>query len=152
MHTHISASRRPLLAAIALGAAAVLAAVVAGTALAATRQHVVTTAKNATLNKRVLVTRSGLTLYSLSVERKGRFICTTNACLSFWHPLLVRKGTIPTGAAHLGTVRRPGAGSRVQVTFRGAPLYTFYLDRKRGDVGGEGFKDVGTWHAASAGR
>jgi predicted lipoprotein with Yx(FWY)xxD motif len=38
------------------------------------------------------------------------------------------------------------------VTFRGAPLYTFYLDHKRGDAGGEGFKDVGTWHAASPGR
>jgi hypothetical protein len=25
----------------------------------------------------------------------------------------------------------------------------FYLDRKRGDAKGEGFKDVGTWHAAS---
>jgi predicted lipoprotein with Yx(FWY)xxD motif len=152
MYPPNAVGHRPRLAAIAFALAAVLAAVVAGSALAATRQHVVTTAKNATLHKRILVTRQGLTLYSLSVERKGRFICTGGACLSFWHPLLVRKGTRPTGAAHLGTVRRPGAGSRLQVTFRGAPLYTFYLDRKRGDVGGEGFKDVGTWHAASAGR
>lgn len=152
MHSHIARGRRTRLAAIAVGLGLALAAVVAGSALAATRQHVVTTAKNPTLHKRVLVTRKGLTLYSLSVERKGKFICTNSACLSFWHPLLVRKGTIPTGAAHLGTVRRPGAGSRVQVTFRGAPLYTFYLDRSRGDVGGEGFKDVGTWHAVSASR
>ena len=99
MHSHRLRSRRPLVAAIAVGLAAALAAIVAGSALAATRQHVVTTAKNATLNKRVLVTTKGLTLYSLSVERKGRFICTNGACLSFWHPLLVRKGTIPTGTA-----------------------------------------------------
>ena len=152
MQSNIAASRRPVLAALAFGLAAVLAAVIVGSALAASRQHVVSTAQNATLHKRVLVTQKGLTLYSLSVERKGKFICTDSGCLSFWHPLLVRKGTIPTGVSHLGTVRRPGSGSRVQVTFRGAPLYTFYLDRKRGDVGGEGFKDVGTWHAASAGR
>jgi len=152
MQSNIAASRRPVLAALAFGLAAVLAAVIVGSALAASRQHVVSTAQNATLHKRVLVTQKGLTLYSLSVERKGKFICTDSGCLSFWHPLLVRKGTIPTGVSHLGTVRRPGSGLRVQVTFRGAPLYTFYLDRKRGDVGGEGFKDVGTWHAASAGR
>jgi predicted lipoprotein with Yx(FWY)xxD motif len=131
--------------------AGLLIAVAAGSALAATRKHVVITTNSAALHKRVLATRSGLTLYSLSAERKGRFICTDGACLSFWHPLLVPKGTIPTGASHLGTIARPGSKGR-QVTFRGAPLYTFYLDHKRGDAGGEGFKDVGTWHAASPGR
>ena len=150
MHSPI-AGRRPRLAAVALALATVLAAVAAGSALAATHQHVVTTAQSATLGKRVLVTLKGLTLYSLSVERKGRFICTTGACLSFWHPLLVRRGTVPAGAAHLGTIRRPGS-RRVQVTYRGAPLYTFYLDSRRGDVGGQGFKDVGTWHAVVASR
>jgi len=152
MQSHLAGRRRPLAAAVAVGLAVVLAAVLVGNALGATRKHVVSTARNATLNKRVLVTASGLTLYSLSVERKGRFICTNSACLSFWHPLLVKKGTIPTGASHLGTVARPGSRGRVQVTFRGGPLYTFYLDRKRGDAGGEGFKDVGTWHAASPSR
>jgi predicted lipoprotein with Yx(FWY)xxD motif len=136
--------------AIAVAVTGLLVAVAAGSALAATRKHVVITTKSAALHKRVLATTSGRTLYSLSAERKGRFICTDGACLSFWHPLLVPKGTIPTGASHLGTIARPG--SRRQVTFRGAPLYTFYLDHKRGDAGGEGFKDVGTWHAATAPR
>jgi len=53
----------------------------------------------------------------------------------------------PTGSPRLGIVRRPDG--RIQVTYRGRPLYRFNLDRKRGDVTGEGFKDVGTWHAAS---
>jgi hypothetical protein len=35
------------------------------------------------------------------------------------------------------------------VSFRGGPLYTFTGDHKRGDAKGEGFKDVGVWHAAS---
>ena len=109
--------------------------------------RVVATTKNPTLKKTILVTRKGLTLYSLSVERRGKFICTDSQCLSFWHPLVVAKGAKPLGAPKLGTVRRPDG--RTQVTFRGGPLYTFYLDRKRGDVKGEGFNHVGTWHAAS---
>jgi predicted lipoprotein with Yx(FWY)xxD motif len=93
------------------------------------------------------VNRRGLTLNSLSVERRGRFICTDASCLSFWTPLVVAKGTTPTGITGLGTIKRPDG--RVQVTYRGGPLYTFYLDPKRGDMGGEGFKDVGVWHAAA---
>jgi predicted lipoprotein with Yx(FWY)xxD motif len=95
----------------------------------------------------VLVDRTGHTLYDLSVERHGRFICTTKSCLSFWHPLVIAKGTKPTGVVALATVKRPDG--RIQVTYKGAPLYTFVQDAKLGDVKGEGFKDVGTWHAAS---
>jgi predicted lipoprotein with Yx(FWY)xxD motif len=52
-----------------------------------------------------------------------------------------------TGVNGLATIRRPDG--HVQVTYRGGPVYTFYLDRKRGDIGGEGFKDVGVLHAAT---
>lgn len=109
--------------------------------------RVVGVAKNRALGKTVLVNRNGITLYSLSVEQNGKFICTNSQCLSFWTPLVVAKGVKPIGAPKLGTVRRPDG--RIQVTYRGRPLYRFYLDRKRGDAKGEGFKDVGTWHAAS---
>ena len=34
------------------------------------------------------------------------------------------------------------------MTYRGLPLYTFNEDTKRGDVKGNGFKDVGTWLVA----
>jgi len=138
-----------LLAAVAAGVAAALVAARPDSAAAARQQRVATTARNATLGKSVLVTVKGLTLYSLSAERKGRFICTDATCLSFWTPLLVAKGTTPTGVRGLATIVRPGAKGRVQVTFRGAPLYTFTLDKKPGDAKGEGFKDVGVWHAAS---
>ena len=139
----------------ALSAAVALALVAAFAAVYATRSsgasaRLVTTAKNTTLGKRVLVDRKGRTLYSLSVERRGRYVCKTASCLAFWKPLVVRTGTKPTGVAGLATVRRPDG--RIQVTYRGRPLYTFYLDRKRGDAKGEGIKDVGTWHAASVAR
>jgi predicted lipoprotein with Yx(FWY)xxD motif len=130
--------------------AAALVAVFAahsGTAKNRSKQLVVRTANNPTLHGKVLVNRKGLTLYSLSVEQRGRFICTDRFCLSLWTPLVVPKGTTPTGAPHLGTVRRPDG--RTQVSYRGRPVYTFTQDRKPGDVKGNGFKDVGVWRPAS---
>ena len=107
----------------------------------------VSTAQNATLHKRILVTTRGRTLYSLSAETRGRFVCV-DACLSTWPPLILRSGAKPAGVRGLGAIRRPDG--RRQVTYRGKPLYRFSGDAKKGDVGGEGFKDVGTWHAAPA--
>jgi hypothetical protein len=37
----------------------------------------------------------------------------------------------------------------LQVAYRGAPLYTFAQDTKRGDVKGNGFKDVGVWRVVA---
>ena len=132
--------------------AALVAMAVAGSALGASAgqsARVVSTAKNASIGATVLVNLKGRTLYSLSVERKGKFICTDKTCLSFWHPLVVKAGVTPTGAKSLGTVRRPDG--RRQVTYRGGPLYTFSGDQRRSDAKGEGFKDVGVWHAAPVG-
>ena len=95
---------------------------------------------------KVLTANNGLTLYSLSAEKHGTFICT-GSCLKTWFPLVVAKGVKPTGPVALGTIKRPD-GKR-QVTFKGKPLYTFEGDSKRGDANGEGIKDVGTWHAAT---
>jgi predicted lipoprotein with Yx(FWY)xxD motif len=131
----------------ALLAAALLIGLVA--AIYATRSSgagstkLVSTAQNKTLGKTILVNSRGRSLYSLSVERHGRFICKTSSCLSLWTPLTVRKGTKPTGVSGLGTIKRPGG--KIQVAYRGALLYTFSQDRKRGDVKGNGFKDVGVW-------
>ena len=110
-------------------------------------QRVVKTAQNRSLDKTVLVDRRGKTLYTLSAETHGRFICTTKVGLSLWTPLVVAHGTTPAGAKLLATVRRPDG--RTQVTYRGRPLYTFTEDTKTGDVKGNGFKDVGTWLAAT---
>ena len=121
----------------------------AGVALGAATP-LVRTAHNASLKATVLVDRHGKTLYDLSVERHGRFVCDTRLCLGFWTPLTVAKGVKPAGAVPLGTVRRPDGS--IQVTYEGAPLYTFNEDSKRGDVRGEGFKDVGVWHAAALGK
>lgn len=137
----------PVVLAFALVAAFLAAR--SNTANAATTRLVVRTAINPTLHRKVLVNRKGFTLYSLSVERRGRFICTDHFCLSLWTPLVVPKGTTPTGARHLATVKRPDG--RIQVSYRGRPVYTFNEDRKPGDVKGNGFKDVGIWRPAFPG-
>jgi predicted lipoprotein with Yx(FWY)xxD motif len=130
-------------------AGAIIGCLLAATAATAASTSLVHTVRNARLGSTILVDRHGRTLYDLSVERHGRFICDTKACLAFWTPLVVAKGTKPTGTVPLGTVKRPDGS--IQVTFHGAPLYTFVEDRKAGDAHGEGFKDVGTWHAAALG-
>jgi predicted lipoprotein with Yx(FWY)xxD motif len=139
-------------AVVALGSlAALVAARPSGDASAATAaapaRLVAKPVRNATLGKTILVNRRGLTLYSLSAEARGRFICTTEFCLSLWTPLVVPRGTKPTGARLLATIKRPDG--RTQVTYRGKPLYTFTEDRRPGDVKGNGFRDVGVWLAAT---
>lgn len=106
-------------------------------------------ARNAGLGETILTTTKGLTLYSLSAESSGEFICTmSSGCLSVWHPLTVPAGVMPKGPVKLGTIRRPEGG--VQVTYRGHPLYSFSGDTGPGQTNGEGLKDVGTWAAVAA--
>ncbi len=126
--------------------AAVLAALLLPAAAGATQSRAVAKeAPVASLGPNALTNTKGRTLYSLSAETNGRFICV-GACLSTWHPLLVAAGVKPTGPAKLGTIERPDG--RTQVTFKGRPLYSFAGDSKPGQANGEGIKDVGTWHAA----
>jgi predicted lipoprotein with Yx(FWY)xxD motif len=133
-------------AGIALLATALLILAAVSSQAAQSSKRVVREAENAKLGKTVLTTTKGRTLYSLSVEKHGKFICT-GSCLSVWHPLLVPSGTRPTGPVELGTIARPEGGT--QVTYKGRPLYRFGGDSKAGEANGEGIKDVGTWHAAS---
>ena len=111
---------------------------------------------NSQLGTAVLVNSKGMTLYALSAERHGRFICTTanvpgtsTPCSALWHPLTAQSGqSLGSGIGHLATVQRPGM-SGLQVTYRGMPLYTFAEDHSAGQVSGNGLHDVGTWHAVT---
>jgi predicted lipoprotein with Yx(FWY)xxD motif len=133
-----------LLLTLALVAVAIAASAVARNGAS---KRVAKEAQNPTLGKTVLTNTKGRTLYSLSVEKNGKFICT-GSCLSTWHPLTVPAGVKPTGPVKLGTIERPEGGT--QVTYKGRPLYRFSGDTKAGEANGEGIKDVGTWHAATA--
>lgn len=130
---------------LALCATALAALLVPAIATGQTSKRVAEQTANPTLGRTILTTTKGRTLYSLSAETNGRFICT-GACASTWRPLVVPAGVKPTSPVKLGTIERPDG--RAQVTFKGRPLYSFSGDSKAGDVNGEGIKDVGTWHAA----
>jgi predicted lipoprotein with Yx(FWY)xxD motif len=106
----------------------------------------VKSASNSKLGGTVLVNAKGLTLYRLSGEHAGKFICTSSACVNVWHPLTVSSGNKPSGSvSSLGEVKRPDGTE--QVTYKGMPLYTFAQDTAPGQANGQGVKDVGTWMA-----
>ncbi|HEU4706856.1 MAG TPA: hypothetical protein VFS64_06705 [Solirubrobacterales bacterium] len=136
---------RPRSIRIALLAAALALVAATGAVASQPTKRVAKEAENATLGHTVLTTLKGKTLYSLSVEKHGKFICT-GGCLATWKPLVVPAGTKPTGPVKLGTVKRPEG--RTQVTYKGLPLYSFMGDSRPGEANGEGLEDVGTWHAA----
>jgi predicted lipoprotein with Yx(FWY)xxD motif len=98
----------------------------------------------------ILVDSQGMTLYHLSGEQNGKFICTSSACVGVWHPLIAPSSGAPSGeGVSLGTVKRPEG--TVQVTYKGTPLYTFTGDQQAGETKGQGIKDVGTWSAVTTG-
>lgn len=132
--------------ALVLAAILAISAVAVPMALAKGSKTVVGEATAPSLHKTVLTNTKGRTLYSLSVEKNGKFICT-GSCTSTWIPLVVAAGTTPKGPVKLGTIKRPEG--QIQVTFKGLPLYTFDGDSAKGQAKGEGFKDVGTWHAVT---
>jgi predicted lipoprotein with Yx(FWY)xxD motif len=108
---------------------------------------VIKTASNSTLGATVLVNAQGMTLYHLSGEQSGKFICTSAACVATWPPVRASSAGTPTGSvAKIGTVGRPNG--TMQVTYNGEPLYTFSHD-KAGQANGQGIKDVGTWTAVT---
>jgi predicted lipoprotein with Yx(FWY)xxD motif len=110
---------------------------------------VVKTGSVSSLGGSVLVDAQGRTLYHLSGELNGKWICTSAACVKVWHPLAAPAGDAPSGGVGaLGTVKRPGGA--MQVTFKGMPLYSFVGDTKPGEAKGQGIKDVGVWTAVTA--
>jgi predicted lipoprotein with Yx(FWY)xxD motif len=147
MPLHAIPRPRPYPIRIALLAMALALSAATGVYAKQPSKVVVKEAENTALGQTVLTTTKGRTLYSLSVETHGRFVCT-GSCLASWKPLLVPPTVVPKGPVKLGTVHRPNG--RTQVTFKGRPLYSFNGDVKPGEANGEDLKDVGTWHAAKA--
>lgn len=110
----------------------------------------VKTGSAANVTGSVLVDSRGMTLYRLSGEHAGKFICTSSGCLQVWHPLTVPAGAKPSGSVgSLGVIKRPDGTT--QVTYKGVPLYTFAQDTAPGQANGQGVKDVGTWSAVTTG-
>jgi predicted lipoprotein with Yx(FWY)xxD motif len=104
---------------------------------------------NSTLG-RILVDSHGRTLYLFAKDRHGKSACS-GPCAGYW-PALTTKGkpTAVNGARKtlLGTTRR--SDGRLQVTYRGHPLYRFSGDTAAGQTSGEALTDFGGgWWAVS---
>jgi predicted lipoprotein with Yx(FWY)xxD motif len=103
---------------------------------------------------RILVDSKGITLYDF-VEDKGTTSVCYGACAALWPPL-VTKGKPIAGpgvrASLLGTTRRKDG--KLEVTYKGHPLYYFVTDRKRGQTTGQGVDQFGGpwWVLSPAGK
>lgn len=93
-------------------------------------------ADNATFGP-VLTTGTGMALYTLDTEHSGQSTCH-GSCAAVWPPLNVAPGTVPTGGPGVtGTVASSTqSNGTVQVTYNGAPVYTFVGDTTPGSVTG----------------
>jgi Uncharacterized protein conserved in bacteria len=135
-----------------LGLLLLLAVIGVAVAMAATMSHghngTVKAAHNATYAS-LLVSSSGMTLYHLTSEKPGSIACT-GKCATFWPPLVLSvnaKAKAGSGvtASKLGTIKRPDG--HTQVTLNGIALYRYSLDKKAGDVKGQGVE--GIWYAVT---
>ena len=100
---------------------------------------------------KVLATSSGLTLYLFKADHGKQSACY-GKCATFWPPLM-KKGKLSAGngvkAKLLGTTKRKNG--KLQVTYKGHPLYRFKLDKGSGQDSGQGQNFFGgLWWVVSA--
>ena len=111
-----------------------------------TASSTVASAANATLGKNILVNSAGKTLYTYDKDTASSSACT-GGCASIWPPLTIASGSTPKAGSGvtgtLATIMR--SDGTTQVTYKGAPLYTYQQDAKAGDASGDG---VNSFHAA----
>lgn len=90
----------------------------------------------------VLVDADGMTLYLFTEDPEGASVCEDD-CAAAWPPLTVDAEPVAGDGADqalLGTIERSDGST--QVTYAGAPLYTWASDSEPGDVTGQGVSDV----------
>ena len=100
---------------------------------------------------KVLATSAGMTLYLFKADHGKKSACY-GKCATFWPPLM-KKGKLSAGkgvkAKLLGTSKRKNG--KLQVTYKGHPLYRFKLDKGSGADSGQGQNFFGgLWWAVSS--
>jgi predicted lipoprotein with Yx(FWY)xxD motif len=134
-----------------LGLALMVSSLVATSAFAATSRGTAVHIGSSKLG-RVLVDSHGKTLYIWAHDKGSKSTCYGD-CAAYWPPVMTSGKPRAVGGAKaslLGTTRRKDG--RMQVTYKGHPLYGFVQDKKPGDVKGEGLTGFGgRWDPVSAG-
>ncbi len=86
-----------------------------------------------------------LTVYLFESDKGGRSSCS-GECAKVWPPVIGQpKASGKAKASALGTVKR--SDGKMQVTYKGHPLYFFIKDKDDGDAYGQGSKSFGAgWY------
>ncbi|NBF00926.1 hypothetical protein GV819_01340 [Pseudomonas sp. Fl5BN2] len=92
----------------------------------------------------VLVDHKGMTLYTFAKDADGKSMCN-DKCASNWPPLMAEGSDKAMGK---WTVLKRDDG-KMQWAYEGKPLYSFVMDKKAGDMTGEGKMD-GAWKVAKS--
>ena len=125
----------------------VLLAVVAGAVAASAATGTVVTWRTTPIGN-AITNSSGHTLYLFRADHGTTSECY-GQCATYWPPLLTSGKPVASGrvqASLLGTTTRKDG--KLQVTYKGHPLYTYLPDKKPGQTTGEGSKAFGaSWYA-----
>lgn len=87
----------------------------------------------------MLVDHNGMTLYTYDKDSDGKSACN-GQCAENWPPLMADASAKAEGEWSVVT-RDDGS---MQWAYGGKPVYTFVMDKKAGDVTGDG--KMGVWH------
>lgn len=132
---------------IRIGFAVVLLGLLTAAVASAAGGTAVEVEKTAKLGK-VVANAHGKTLYLFRADHGTTSACY-GKCAAFWPPLLTAGKPVAMAgvkASLLGTTKRKDG--KLQVTYKGHPLYTFLLDKKAGQTSGEGSNAFGAkWYA-----
>jgi predicted lipoprotein with Yx(FWY)xxD motif len=98
----------------------------------------------------ILVGPTGMTLYTFGRDPDGGYECD-DACAQNFPPLVVADASqaaadLPAAIATIPRAPEEELGPRLQVTYRGRPLYYWSRDASPGDAGGHGI--AGHWEVA----
>lgn len=95
-----------------------------------------------------LADSQGMALYYFKKDASETSNCS-GECLKNWPPYTAKEFEVPSGfdKADFGTITRQDTGEE-QVTYKGYPLYYFVNDKAKGDVNGQGVKDI--WYIVNS--
>src|SRR5437016_1411025 len=112
--------------------AALMAAGVLATAAVASPNRATISLRPTAVGK-VLVAANGRTLYLFTADKGARSVCY-GQCAVYWPPLIATDPSVGIGlkSSMLSTTKRKNR--KLQVTYKGHPLYYFVQDKKVGEA------------------
>ncbi len=122
-------------------AAAITSTLSAGSVLADTQAPKATIYAITADGSKYYADANGMTLYTFDKDTKGVSNCN-GGCAEKWPPLMASANARKTG--DFSVITR--ADGSKQWAYNGMALYTWFKDKARGDMTGDGVK--GVWHVA----